>query len=95
MLKLSLQSSSEEMSIEELQIELQRSILNFDTKIETFQRRGSGWVIKNMDKIELEIVHADYFKSTGSFSELPDKLKSKRCLIKTVWKCLKYFMLAF
>ena len=49
-------------TVEELQIELRRSILNFDTKIESFQMRGSGkWMgHKNMDKFEL----ADYLKST-------------------------------
>ena len=72
----------QERTVELLQINLRHSIAYFQTKIDSFQVRGSGWIIKNIEKIELEIVQTDYF-ATGSFIALQFKLQRKRYLFST------------
>jgi hypothetical protein len=84
-------------STKELLVELRRVIHNFRALIEEFQVRGSGWCIKSLDRLEIEIIHADYFKSTGSFIELPPALKNKRCLLNIVTDihCFQFCLIAF
>lgn len=68
------------------------------TSIDEFEEEQSGWSIVKLNHVDVEIAQVNFVK-TGSFIELPKKIKEKKCVInvknKNDSKCLLYSLLSY
>jgi hypothetical protein len=81
--------------------EIYSNVISYlDNEINTFESLGSGWVIEEIDRLDLRI--AIYIPTTGGCGQsnliLPELLQNKKCVItfnNNDNKCFLYCVLAF